>query len=63
MKISFFKSTLSDFFYGIYDAVRSVKAGMDMEMPYYFRYAVLNHKLKKGGNYVVRNYRFRMFSN
>ena len=40
--------TLSDFFYGIYDAVRSVKAGMDMEMPYYFRYAVLNHKLRKG---------------
>ncbi len=40
--------TLSDFFYGIYDATRSVKAGMDMEMPYYFRYAVLNHKLKKG---------------
>ncbi len=40
--------TLSDFFYGIYDAVRSVKAGMDMEMPYYFRYAVLNRKLKKG---------------
>ncbi|MBQ4603311.1 MAG: glycoside hydrolase family 3 C-terminal domain-containing protein, partial [Clostridia bacterium] len=40
--------TLSDFFYGIYDAVRSVKSGMDMEMPYYFRYAVLNHKLRKG---------------
>ncbi len=40
--------TLSDFFYGIYDAVRSVKAGMDMEMPYFFRYAVLNYKLKKG---------------
>ncbi len=40
--------TLSDFFYGIYDAVRSVKAGMDMEMPYYFRYSVLNYKLKKG---------------
>ena len=40
--------SLSDFFYGIYDAVRSVKAGMDMEMPYYFRYAVLNSKLKKG---------------
>ncbi len=40
--------TLSDFFYGIYDAVKSVKSGMDMEMPYYFRYAVLNHKLKKG---------------
>ncbi len=40
--------TLSDFFYGIYDAVRSVKAGMDMEMPYFFRYSVLNHKVKKG---------------
>lgn len=39
---------LSDFFYGIYDTVRSVKSGMDMEMPYYFRYAVLNHKLRKG---------------
>ena len=40
--------SLSDFFYGIYDAVRSVKAGMDMEMPYFFRYSVLNHKVKKG---------------
>ncbi len=40
--------TLSDFFYGIYDAARSVKAGMDMEMPYYFRYAFLKSKLKKG---------------
>ena len=40
--------TLSDFFYGIYDAVRSVKAGMDMEMPYFFRYAVLHNKVKKG---------------
>ena len=39
---------LSDFLYGIYDAARSVKAGMDMEMPYYFRYALLNYKLKKG---------------
>lgn len=39
---------LSDFFYGIYDAARSVKAGMDMEMPYYFRYALLNIKLRKG---------------
>lgn len=39
---------LSDFFYGIYDAARSVKAGMDMEMPYYFRYAFLKHKLRKG---------------
>ena len=39
---------LSDFFYGIYDAVRSIKAGMDVEMPYLFRYAVLSHKVKKG---------------
>lgn len=40
--------TLSDFVYGIYDAARSVKAGMDVEMPYTFRYAFLNSKLKKG---------------
>ncbi len=40
--------SLSDFFYGIYDAARSVKAGMDMEMPYFFRYAFLKSKLKKG---------------
>lgn len=39
---------LSDFFYGIYDAVRSLRSGMDMEMPYLFRYAVLSHKLRKG---------------
>lgn len=39
---------LSDFFYGIYDAARSLKAGMDVEMPYIFRYALLGHKLKKG---------------
>ena len=40
--------TLSDFFYGIYDGARSLKAGMDVEMPYLFRYALLGHKLKKG---------------
>ncbi len=40
--------TLSDFVYGIYDASRSVKAGMDVEMPYTFRYAFLNNALKKG---------------
>lgn len=40
--------TLSDFFYGIYDAARSLKAGMDMEMPYLFRYATLGYNLKKG---------------
>ena len=39
--------TLSDFFYGIYDAARSLKAGMDVEMPYIFRYAFLGHKLRK----------------
>ncbi len=39
---------LSDFVYGIYDAARSVKAGMDVEMPYTFRYAFLNSKVKKG---------------
>ena len=40
--------SLSDFFYGIYDAKRSLKAGMDMEMPYLFRYAALSYLLKKG---------------
>lgn len=40
--------TLSDFFYGIYDGVRSLKAGMDVEMPYLFRYAALGYSLKKG---------------
>lgn len=39
---------LSDFFYGIYDGVKSLKAGMDMEMPYIFRYATLGYSLKKG---------------
>ena len=40
--------SLSDFFYGIYSASRSLKAGMDMEMPYLFRYAALSYLLKKG---------------
>ncbi|MBQ7117246.1 MAG: glycoside hydrolase family 3 C-terminal domain-containing protein [Clostridia bacterium] len=40
--------SLSDFFYGIYDTKRSLKAGMDMEMPYLFRYAALSYLLKKG---------------
>lgn len=39
---------LSDFFYGIYDGARSLKSGMDMEMPYIFRYATLGYSLKKG---------------
>ena len=40
--------SLSDFFYGIYDGARSLKAGMDMEMPYLFRYATLGLSLEKG---------------
>ena len=40
--------SLSDFFYGIYSAKRSLKAGMDMEMPYIFRYSILSYLLKKG---------------
>ncbi len=40
--------TLSDFVYGIYDSARSVKAGMDVEMPYTFRYINLKSKIKKG---------------
>ena len=40
--------SLSDFFYGIYDATRSLKAGMDVEMPYTFRYAFLHSAYKKG---------------
>ena len=40
--------SLSDFFYGIYDGPRSINAGMDVEMPYTFRYAFLNNALKKG---------------
>lgn len=40
--------SLSDFFYGIYDAAKSLKAGMDVEMPYLFRYAALGYRLRKG---------------
>lgn len=40
--------TLSDFVYGIYDSGRSVKAGMDVEMPYTFRYINLKSKIRKG---------------
>lgn len=40
--------TISDFFFGIYDAARSVKAGLDIEMPYTFKYAFLGSRLKKG---------------
>ncbi len=40
--------TISDFFFGIYDAARSLKSGLDIEMPYTFRYSLLGYKLKKG---------------
>ena len=40
--------TISDFFFGIYDCARSLKSGMDVEMPYTFRYSILPLKLKKG---------------
>ncbi len=40
--------TISDFFFGIYDAARSIKAGLDIEMPYTFKYAFLGARLKKG---------------
>ncbi len=40
--------TISDFFFGIYDAARSVKAGLDIEMPYTFKYAFLASRVKKG---------------
>jgi len=40
--------SLSDFFYGIYDGPRSLKAGMDVEMPYTFKYAFLHSAYKKG---------------
>ena len=40
--------TLSDFFFGIYDGARSLRAGLDVEMPYIFRYALLGAALKRG---------------
>ena len=40
--------TISDFFFGIYDCVRSVKAGLDIEMPYTFKYAFISDKVRKG---------------
>ena len=40
--------TISDFFFGIYDAARSVNSGLDIEMPYTFRYAFLASRVRKG---------------
>lgn len=39
---------LSDFFFGIHSAAKAVKAGLDVEMPYIFRYAMLERLLYKG---------------
>ena len=40
--------TISDFFFGVYDAARSLKAGLDIEMPYTFRYKMLPAYLRSG---------------
>lgn len=40
--------TLSDFFFGIHDGPRALRAGLDVEMPYIFRYALLGAALKQG---------------
>ncbi len=39
---------ISDFMFGVYDAARSIKAGLDIEMPYTFRYRGLAGLIKKG---------------
>lgn len=38
----------SDFAFGVYDAARSLKAGVDVEMPYTYRFRKLKKYLKKG---------------
>ena len=40
--------SLSDFVFGIYNGPKALNAGLDMEMPYTFRYAALGSALKKG---------------
>ena len=40
--------SLSDFVFGIYNGPKALNAGLDMEMPYTFRYASLGSALKKG---------------
>ncbi len=40
--------TISDFFFGIYDAARSFNAGLDIEMPYRFKYALIGNRVRKG---------------
>lgn len=38
--------SISDFMFGVYDCARSIKAGLDIEMPYPFRYLKLGACLK-----------------
>ena len=40
--------TLSDFVFGVYDCARSLRAGLDVEMPYVYRYALLGYALRTG---------------
>ncbi len=40
--------TISDFFFGIYDSARSFNAGLDIEMPYTFKYAFIGNRVRKG---------------
>lgn len=40
--------TISDFFFGIYSASKALKAGLDIEMPYTFKYSSLASLLKRG---------------
>ncbi len=40
--------TISDFFYGIYSPSKALDAGLDVEMPYTFKYAALGALLKAG---------------
>ncbi len=39
---------ISDFFFGIHDAAQALNAGLDIEMPYTFKYASLSILLKTG---------------
>ena len=39
---------LSDFFFGIHNGPRALAAGLDVEMPYILRYALLGAALRKG---------------
>ncbi len=40
--------TLSDFVFGVHDGAAALKSGLDVEMPYVFRYALLGLALRSG---------------